>query len=556
MSILGKKWVLKSDEKDKSILEILLKNRGLKSPTENEIFHDPMLMKDMSKSVEKISTAIKNKERIMIFGDYDVDGLASAAILFHALRKLGANHSVRLPNREKDGYGLSEKFIDEFENLGVKLVITVDCGISCSNEVLYAKSKGIDVIITDHHSIPEQMPESAYSINHPKRKDCEYPFKELTGAGVALKVAYALMQHELGEEEAENQLGDLYELAMLGTIADLGVVQGENKLIIKKGLEKIADTRRPGIKILKELAKLNKEITVQSIGYQIAPRINAAGRIGDPYIALKLLIGEENSNEEILYRYGLELEETNQRRQKMTTEGFEEAIGDFKELREKNKLPYIIIAENPSWHVGIIGLLASKLAEEFNRPAIIMQDLGSVLVGSARSIEAFNIVEAIGEAGKFLVTYGGHKEAAGFTVKKENLSEFKRILESHAKMKLENSDLRPTLAIDCELQSNQITEDLISEIWKLKPFGVRNSRPIFLLRNVKPLFISTVGRNSDHVKFEAETDSKTVSAIGFRMGKFASLLKESNKIDIACHVDLNTWKDSKKLQLELVDFKV
>lgn len=546
MSALGKKWILKKERLNEPILDVLLENRGMTAADLDEglTMHDPFLMKDMRRTVKRIKQAIEKEERIMIFGDYDVDGLTSAAILFHALKSLKATHSVRLPNREKDGYGLSKKFIDEFIALKIKLVITVDCGISCAEEIAYASQNGIDVIITDHHAIPDKFPDKAFSINHPKQKKCKYPFKELTGAGVALKLAQAL----INEKETEN----LVELAATGTIADLGIIQGENRIIVKKGLENLSKTRHPGLKILKEIAKLSNEITVSSIGFQLAPRINAAGRIGDPYSALKLLIG---SDETALYKYGHELEELNQKRQKMTADGLEEALEDFKNLKLKNNLPYILIAENPDWHVGILGLLASKLAEEFGRPAIIMQDLGETLVGSARSIEAFNILDAIASAKECLMAFGGHKEAAGFTMKKENLEKFKQKLFAHAEENLKDKDLRPTLNIDCEISGGQIDEKLISEIHQMKPFGIKNPKPLFLIKNIKPIFIETVGKNKDHIKFEAETKEKTIKAIGFRLGKFTDDMRTHKSIDVACYVEMNEWNNSKNLQLEIVDFQ-
>ena len=397
MSVLGRKWIIKNNLNTESILNVLLENRGLLSDDDKQAFlktdektnfHDPFLMKDMEKSVKRIMEAIEKNERIIIFGDYDVDGLTSAAIVYKSLKKLNADHSVRLPNREKDGYGLSKKFIEEFIKLEIKLIITVDCGISCANEVSFAKKNGIDTIITDHHAIPENFPSDAYSINHPKQKDCTYPFSELTGAGVALKLAHALFIWNLGEKEAEEEIEYLIELAALGTIGDIGIMQGENRFIVKRGLNNLIKTKSPGLKFLKELAGITeengKEITVTSVGYQLAPRINAAGRIGDPYSALRLLIGND---EKSIFKYGRELEELNQKRQKMTEETLTQVLEKFEELKQKNALPYILIAEDPSWHVGIIGLSASKLAEKFNRPAIIMQDNGEVLVASARSIE-------------------------------------------------------------------------------------------------------------------------------------------------------------------------
>lgn len=594
MSVLGKKWVLKTETPAKPILDILLENRGILSDEEKKLFldeddsktfHDPFLMKDMLRTVDRIMEAVSKQEKIIIFGDYDVDGITSAAIMYHTLKHFGADCEIILPNREKDGYGLSKKFIDEFVSANINLIITVDCGVSCEKEILYAKLKGIEVIITDHHSIPESLPE-AFSINHPKLPDSEYPFKDLTGAGVALKVAHALFIHNFGEEQAGKEIENLIELAALGTIADIGIAQGENRLIIKRGLKNLLNTSYPGLRILKEFAGIqtdaqqqsrpgitppatkartspaahmkpglnfpDPEITALTVGFQIAPRINAACRIGDPYCALTLLISED---EKELYECGKRLEELNQKRQKMTEETFFEVFDKFEHMRNDGNLPYILIAESENWHVGIIGLAASRLVERFGRPAIIMQDLGDTFTASARSIEGFNITEAIGNFKDLLIAFGGHQEAAGFSIKKENLKKFKEELEAYTSKTLKDKDLRPALFIDCALDEKHINEDLIKDIWKLKPFGVRNARPLFMIRNVKPHFVEVVGKNGGHVKFTAEIEKSNFPVIGFKLGEYTDFLKNSDNLDIACHIDFNVWNGKKTLQLEVVDFR-
>src|SRR3989338_3619840 len=283
MSVLGKKWVIKNTDKSKTTFEKILSNRGMREVEELKNFHDPFLFLDMKRSSERIEKAVKDKERIIIFGDYDADGITAAAILIHTLKKMGANLSYRLPNRVTDGYGLSEKFIDEFIEKNIKLVVTVDCGISCGKEIKKAKESGIDVIITDHHTIPAKAPESSYATIHPKYKNSEYPFKELTGAGVALKLAQALIYRNLQEEEKEKFFFSLLDLATIGTIADLGPLVDENKLIVKKGLEILANTKWHGLKKIKKLTNIKDgdRIDPGKIGFQIAPRLNAAGRIGD-----------------------------------------------------------------------------------------------------------------------------------------------------------------------------------------------------------------------------------------------------------------------------------
>jgi len=552
---------MKSTRCDEQILDILLENRGLQTDEEKQAFidlaiefHDPYLMKDMEKAVARIAKAIEADERVMIFGDYDVDGLTSAAILYHALKKLNAKHSVRLPNREKDGYGLSQKFMEEFVKIDVKLVITVDCGISSAKEIKYALENDIDTIITDHHQIPENFPEASHAIIHPKQEDCSYPFEDLTGAGVALKLAHALYLHFLGKEEAEEAINELLELAALGTIADLGPIRGENRTIVKQGLQNLTNTNWPGLKVLLDMVKgQNKEVNTTTVGFQIAPRLNAAGRIGDPYSALKLLIGEEGEN---LHQYGKELEEINQERQKMTIESYEEAQAFFKDLESKNQIPHILVAHSPNWHVGILGLSASRLADKYGRPAIVLQDLGDTLVASARSIDQFDIIEAIASQKDILTSFGGHKAAAGFNLKKEHLEAFKINIEKFAEEKLKDKDLRPVLKIECEVKEDNLGEPLVEDIWKLKPFGIRNPRPVFKLKNVTPLFPKAVGRNEDHIKFEAKIGDKNINAIGFRLGKHLQDIREAKSMDVVCYLEINEWNDHKNLQLEIVDFEI
>lgn len=553
MSVLGKKWVIKNKDKSKNTLEKILQNRGLLSVDSSKVFHDPFSFRDMEIAVQRIEKAIKNNERIIIFGDYDVDGITGTAILVHILRKLKANVSYRLPNRVDDGYGLAEKFIDDFIQKDVKLLITVDCGISCKKEIEKASLSGIDTIITDHHTIPESgVPKEAVAILHPKEKNSSYPFKGLTGAGVALKLAQALIQRFL-KDDKENFLNSLIDLASLGTIADLGPIKGENWWIVKKGLENLGKTKWIGLKKIMEMAsiKANDEINSDTIGYKIAPRINAAGRIGDPYIALSLLLAEEAS--ERINSLGKKLEELNSKRQLLTIDAFRE-VENF--LINKSALPYIFLAENEKWHVGILGLIAGKLAEKYARPSIIMQDFGDILVGSARSPEYFNIIEAISAHKDLLISFGGHEQAAGFNIKKENLRAFKEKISLYAKNKLKNIELKSVIEIDCSLDDSEVDIELLNQIDELKPFGIENSKPIFLLEGIEPYFIEQVGKEKNHLKFITKICGEDISVIAFRMGEFANALRKHKKIDIVFNLERNIWRNKEKLQLQALDFKV
>jgi single-stranded-DNA-specific exonuclease len=550
MSVLGKKWIIKNKNSEKDTFEKILENRGLLNTKRETALHDPFLFRDMEKTVARINKAIKNKERIIIFGDYDVDGITGTAILVHALNKLGATVSYRLPHRVEDGYGLSEKFIHEFIEKNIKLLITVDCGISCKNEIKLAAENNIDTIITDHHTIPETgSPSQAFAIIHPKEKDSSYPFPDLTGAGVALKLAEALLSDS---SEKEQIIISLLELACLGTVADLGPLKGENWLIVKKGLKNLMKTKWTGLKKIMKLAEIkqNTEINSSTIGYRIAPRINAAGRIGNPYLALTLLL-QENENEKV-HVLGNKLEELNSKRKLITHEALQEAE---KALTQNKKLPFILIAQNPDWHVGILGLIAGRLSEKYMRPAIIMQDFGDVLVGSARSPEFFNIIEAISEHKDLLISFGGHEQAAGFNIKKPNLKAFNRSMAASAKAKLKDKNLIPTLKIDCPINKEEISFEFLKELETLKPFGVENTPPTFLLKGIEPCFIEQVGKEKNHLKFSSQIQDKRINVIAFQMGEFAHNLRRHRKIDLVFQLERNIWNNKESLQLHALDFR-
>ncbi|MBL4694930.1 single-stranded-DNA-specific exonuclease RecJ [Candidatus Gracilibacteria bacterium] len=549
MSVLGKKWLIKNEDSDKSSIEKILANKEPNIEEQLE-YHDPFLFEDMEKAVARILQAIKNNERIIVIGDYDVDGISSAAILVQVFRILKANASYRLPNRVEDGYGLSEKFINEFVEKGISLIITVGCGISCHELIKTAKEKGIDTIITDHHSIPQQIPTEASAIIHPKLPNTKYPYPDLTGSGIAFKLAHALIKRTIPEAEQDELIDSFVDLASLGTVADLGPLIGENRLIVKKGLARLASTKWKGLNHLLKMANGDKAIDTTTIGYRIAPRINAAGRIGDPYIALSLLLQDDSSKIEEL---GNSLDELNGERQEMTKESAEEAAAHFEALEE---IPYILIAENPNWHVGILGLVAGKLVEKYARPAIILQDFGDTLVASARSPEYFNVIEAITAAGEHLIGFGGHSAAAGFSIKKENLQKFKDAISAFAKEKLQHQDPRPSLKIDCELYKEDINFDFLEEIEELKPFGMGNERPLFVLRDVKAEFVGQVGKDRDHLKFSINTPEREIRAIAFHLGRFAQDIRNHENIDLVCRLDRNRWNNKDYLQLLVLDFKL
>ena len=573
------KWHIKNTNKNQTLLEKLLANRGLRdhrainnflNPSLKNLYN-PLLLGDMARAIERIKQAIAENERIIVYGDYDVDGITSTAIVFRALTRLKANVSYRLPHRIEDGYGLNEKFIREFASLSVKLVITVDCGISCAKEISLARSFGIDVIITDHHTIPKNPPQDAYAILHPRYKNSLYPFKDLTGAGVALKLAYAL----LGDSAHE-----FMDLAALGTIADIAPLIDENRLIVKQGLEMLQNPKWHGLKHLKHYAGIQPDdkIDTHSIEYRIAPRINAAGRISHPYYALQLLLQDDGSKRSD----GLakSLDQFNTRRQSITGKALAEAEEVFAHMTPSVLAPQkILIAHNPNWHSGIIGLIAGKLADKYKLPAVIMNDANNHVVGSCRSPEYFNIMDAVTSASKYLEHFGGHAAAAGFTLKKENLNKFITALKSYAK-KITPPDAAQSIEIDAEISQREITFETLELIQQFEPFGTGNPEPVFLLKNAAPQNIKTVGKNKDHLKFAlsrnaqvlrakpsapitrfsarsiAHFSSAPIEAIGFRLGEFAPKIAKARLLDIVFNLQKNTFNGRTALQINVIDLKV
>jgi single-stranded-DNA-specific exonuclease len=406
------------------------------------------------------------------------------------------------------------------------------------------------VIITDHHTIPERLPEDAFAILHPKMPDSNYPYKELTGAGVAFKLAQALIRSTFERDVWEVKENSLVDLASMGTISDLGPLTGENRLIVKKGLQIIPETKNFGLKKIIELSGIdvNQPIDTYTIGFKIGPRINAAGRIDSPYVALQLLLQDENSDR--LHSLGEKLESLNKERQLM----MEKALKESKQkIISNKKSPFVIMDFSPDWHVGILGLVAGRLAEKYFRPAIIMQDFGDTLVASARSPEYFNIVEALTELKDYLITFGGHASAAGFSLKKENYDIFYEKMQKFAEDRMKDRDLRPSLEIDCTLSPSDIDFELIEKIAELEPFGVKNSKPVFLLKNVTALDLAQVGRENKHLKFSIQTPMRTVETIAFEMGEYIDDLREHNKIDLVFHLDKSFWKNSTSIKLQALD---
>ncbi len=570
MSVIGKLWKLLNEDRSEPLLKRLLTTRGIENDEQlhaflhdTETLHDPFGLKDMKKAVARIKDAIAGEEKIIVFGDYDVDGISGASILVYTLEKMGAQVSYRLPHRINDGYGLTDSFVEEFHKIGVSVLITVDCGISCKPQIDLAKEYGIDVIITDHHTIPAEIPTKAYAILHPLQKGCTYVFPYLSGSGMALKLASALLKGHLPEGEYEAEVDKLCDLACLGTVADLVPLHGENRVIVKRGLRGIHVGRWPGIRAIKEVAKLEMNLhewDADVIGYGIGPRINAAGRIDEPYIALQTLLGKKDP-----MKSAQKLEELNLRRREMTFKALQEVQEIVSKIPSDAK---IIIIDSKKWHTGIVGLLAGKIAEQHKKPVIVMDDRGEELVASARSPEFFSIVDALTQCSDLLESFGGHAQAAGFTVKKANLEKLIQKLEKIAEDQLKITQLKQVLEIDTISSLDELDWSALENIRSLSPFGVGNSKPRFLLKNMEVRNVYCIGNAKQHLRFDVFEDTplkegetalqsaRGLQVIGFNMGEHARDLYDGRRIDLVASLDQNTWNGDTFLQLRLVDFKI
>lgn len=560
-SLLGRNWKIRPQDSDLNIIYNILKNRGFEdpeainaflSPSYKKGFHNPFLMKDMDKAIERLNRAIDKQERIIIFGDYDVDGISGTAVIYNALKLCNANLSYRLPHRVNDGYGLNIKFIDEFIEKDVKVLITVDCGISCREQINKAGAAGIDVLITDHHTIPAQIPERAYAILHPKQADCPYPFKGLTGSGVAYKLASALITNRFSSPERERFLYSLLDLASLGTVADIGPLLDENRIIVKYGLEAMQNSQWAGLTLLMESAgiDLNQKLAVTDIGFKIGPRINAAGRIDHPYYALQMLLhdGAEQEGKS----KALRLERLNQERQQMVQKALLEAELKFAEWPSDRK---VFVAWSPDWHVGILGLICSRIVEKYGLPAIILQEFDDNLVASFRSTEDFNAVDALNHCEDLLDHFGGHAQAAGFSLKKDNIEAFTEKVTAYAAEKLDHPGDHLDLYIDAVLEHHDINDNFLRLISQMEPFGTSNEKPLFLLRNVQASEFKPVGRDQNHLHFQTHTNSGRFSSIAFKMGKLFPAITEYPCFDLVFHLEKNIWNGRQSIQFQVVDLR-
>ncbi len=536
----------------------VLYNRGVTDPAEVAAFltgehgeASPFDLKDMPAAITRLRQALRAGEPIVVYGDFDADGITATALLVQTLRALGGRVRPYIPHRLDEGYGLHEEALTQLASDGIRVAVTVDCGARALDEVACANRLGLDVIITDHHSVGAKLP-AAVAVVDPKRADSRYPFGELAGVGVAYKLAQALLrshrQTPVTTREVRLEEGDLVDLVALGTVADLVPLVGENRALVHRGLERINRMERPGVEALCRQANLKPgQVDTTAIGYVLGPRINAAGRLAHAKVAYQLLETEYPAEAE---RLAGELSRLNRERQQITLGTHEQARQIALDTVDEAPL---IFAAAPDFPAGIVGLVASRLVDEFYRPAVVVEVGKEVSHGSARSIEEFHITRALDECTDLLVRHGGHAAAAGFTVSNQHLDGLAERLRTLAAEQLAGVDLTPVLAVDADVELAQMSWELQRELTQLEPCGYANPHPLFLSRNVRLLGQRAVGKEGRHLKLTLSDGRVTWGGIAFRQGEWAGELPD--RVDLVYHLEINEWNDRRRLQLNVQDIR-
>ncbi len=509
---------------------------------ENEMFHDPFLLDGMEKTINRIKKAIQQEEKILVFGDYDADGVSSTTVMIRALKQMGVHADFYIPNRFSEGYGPNVDAFKWAKDEGYHLIITVDTGISALNEASFAKELGIDLIITDHHEPGPELPD-AYTIIHPKLPGGTYPFHHLAGAGVALKVAHAL----LGECPAE-----FIAMASIGTIADLVPLHDENRLIATLGIKALKASENPGLLALLKVCSIDQiELTEESIGYSIGPRINAAGRLGDADPAVHLFLTEDSGEAEVIAE---EINLLNKERQRIVNEITQEAI-ELVETHYPLEENQVLVIGKSGWNAGVIGIIASRLVDKYYRPTIVLSidEENGVAKGSARSIEGFDLFENLSTCRDILPHFGGHTMAAGMTVQLEHLDQLRSRLIQLAKEKLTEDDYIPVTFVDIECKIEDITIASIEQLTRLAPYGMGNSKPKVVISSTSLSQMKKIGQDQSHLKLMLEDSGITMDAIAFGFGHVFDEISPLSKISILGELSVNEWNNHRKPQVMVGD---
>ena len=501
--------------------------------------HDPYELHDMDKAVTRIRQAIENYEQILIYGDYDADGMTSASIVKEALEQLGAECQVYLPNRFTDGYGPNASVYKYFiENQGISLIVTVDNGVAGHEAIELAQSMGVDVIVTDHHSMPEVLPD-AYAIIHPEHPEADYPFQHLAGCGVAFKLATALL------EEVQVELLDL---VAIGTIADMVSLTGENRILVKYGLSVLKNTQRIGLQELFKIAGIQEnEVDEETVGFQIAPRLNALGRLDDPNPAIELLTGFD---EEEARDIALMINQKNEERKEIVQKIYDEA----KTIVNLNK-PVQVLA-GKGWNPGVLGIVAGRLLEELHQPVIVLNIENGLAKGSARSIEAVDIFEALDPHRDLFVAFGGHAGAAGMTLEASKLEALSQVLVAYIEDNQVDLSTKNELFLDEELSLPDLTLETLKNFEKLAPFGMDNKKPVFYLKDFKVENAHTMGAGNTHLKLKISQADAVFEVVAFGLGNLATEFSQTKNLELAVTLSVNKWNGQTSLQLMLVDARV
>ncbi|MDZ4722955.1 MAG: single-stranded-DNA-specific exonuclease RecJ [candidate division Zixibacteria bacterium] len=537
------------------IVKILINRHLNKAEAIEQFLHpeltdlkDPFIMKGMEQGIDRVTKALFDNEKIMIYGDYDVDGITATTLLYMVLNKLGGQVNFYLPNRLIEGYGLSPDGIDEAHSQGVTLIVTVDTGITAVEEVEYARNLGIEVVVTDHHEPGDVIPK-AYSIVNPKQAGCTYG-GELSGVGVAFKFAQALYKR-LNQNETE--LYEHLDLVALGTSADIVPLVGENRVLTKFGIRQISRTTKPGLKSLAFVSGLmGKDIGTGQVVFILAPRINALGRLGDAKQAVRLLSTRDESLAQSIART---LDTENKRRKEIDEQTLKQALEQMAVTVDLATDKAIVLSAE-GWHQGVIGIVASRLVEKFHLPTVMIAVSNGEGKGSARSIPGFHLCEALKECEDLLMRYGGHKYAAGLSIKPERIEEFRKRFKEVSAKNLSNDDIVPKLFIDSEIELSEINDKFMDSIEAFSPFGPQNMRPIFLTRNCEVVGQpSLVGNN--HLKMRVRKGDAVLDVIGFSFGDMARVISDKGcLVDLVYAVEYNTYNDITRIQIRLRDIKL
>ena len=564
---MDKRWVIEEVEEEainhlqnelkvSRILCDLLVKRGIKTFDEAKKFfrpnlddlHDPFLMKDMDLAIDRIGEAMRNNEKILIYGDYDVDGTTAVALVYGFFKQFYYNLEYYIPDRYIEGYGVSERSVDYAKDNGISLIIALDCGIKANSKVARAKSLGIDFIICDHHRPGDELP-PAFAVLDPKREDCNYPYNELTGCGIGFKLVQAFAsQNEIDFEK----VSDLLDMVVVSIAADIVPISGENRILAYYGLRKLNSSPRPGLHSLVTLSGMNnKEIKISDIVFYIAPRINAAGRMDNGKTAVKVLTAEENAsafiNADMLDSHNDDRREIDR---SITREAVEWVKNDKKLLNRKSVVLY-----DPEWHKGVIGIVASRMIENFYRPAIILTDADAdYAAGSARSIKHFDIYNALAECEDLLEQFGGHTYAAGLTIRKENIPAFMEKFEQIAAKRIQDYMLTPEVRVDAELELEYINMNFYKIIKQFAPFGPANMKPVFVTKGLLDSGSALVGQNRKHVKIHATQKGHRVNGIAFNQAPKYKMVK-TDHFDVCYSLDVNEWNGNRMLQMTVKDIR-